>query len=147
MADTVSVTYLYPPNMLDGNWDEKQGNRRVVVKLAGVSDGTGETDVKKIDLSDLKTHAGNVPGRTVAEKIEWQVTGMTCVLEWDRTPQAIIYVINADGVQSSGSKDWTSFGGILDPGDDDGTGDILLTTSAVTAGDSYTIILTLRLKD
>ena len=147
MADTVSVTYLYPPNMLDGNWDEKQGNRRVVVKLAGSSDGTGETLVKKIDLSDLKTCAGNVPGRTVLEKLQWDVTGMVCTLMWDRTPLEVLYVINADGGISSDSKDWTGFGGMLDPGNDDGTGDILLTTTAATAGDSYVITITLRLKD
>jgi len=61
MADTVSVDYIYPPNYLAGGWDERSGNRKVVVKLSSLSDGTGETDVIKVDLDELKTHSGVVP--------------------------------------------------------------------------------------
>jgi len=143
MADTVRVDYLYPPNMLDGDWDEKQGNRRVVVKLSGESDGTGESDVVKIDLSDLKTLNGNVPTRTAIEKIEYSVWGMICKLEWDRAPHKVIYIMN----DSEGVISWERIGGFVDPGGDDRTGDILLTTTSGAAGDTYEITLTIRLKD
>jgi len=147
MADTVAVKWIYPPDMQDGGWDDKSGNRRVVVRLTGSSDGTGETDVVKIDLDLLKTPSGKVPQRTVVEEIKWHVFGMTCVLEWDRTPHAEIIRINENGVENNGHMCWKDEGGNLDPGLDDATGDILLTTTNVTSGDNYDITLTLRLKE
>lgn len=147
MADTVIVEYLYPPAMLDGGWDEKSGNKRVIVRLAGVSDGTGETDVVKIDLSDLKTLNGNVPGRTAIEWIDYNVLSMTVVLEWDRAPHAEICRIDGNTTNAIGRLDWERFGGKVDPGGDDRTGDILLTSTNAANGDSYEITLSLRLKD
>lgn len=147
MSDSVKVEYLYPPNMLDGGWDEKQGNKRVIVQLSGLSDSTGETDVVKIKMSDLKTHNGNVPGRTAVEWIEYDIFGLTCVLEWDRAPHAEIIRLNAHAVNTAWRFDWTSFGGKVDPGGDDRTGDILLTTTNTDSADSYEITICLRLKD
>ncbi len=148
MAGTYLVDYIYPPGLLDGVWEEKSGNHRIIVRLAGVqTDGTGETDVIKIAMSDLKTPAGNVPGRTAVEYIEWQVLGMTVALEWDRAPHAEIFRINAHGSESHGNMDWRKSSGKVDPGGDDRTGDILLTTTNVDAGDSYDVTLHLRLKD
>ena len=147
MADTVAVRWIYPPDMQDGDWDEKSGNKKVIVRLVGVSDGTGETDVVKVDLSLLKTTSGKVPGRTAVEKIDYHVFGETVVLEWDRTPHEEIIRLNANGVEISGCKDWTETGGYVDRGGDDGTGDILLTCTNMTAGDNYDITLCLRLKD
>lgn len=147
MADTVAVKWIYPPDMQDGDWDEKSGNRRVVVRLTGVSDGTGETDVVKVDLDLLKTQSGNVPQRTAVESIQWHAFGMTCVLEWDRTPHAEIMRINENGLETTDSVSWKDMGGYVDPGLDDATGDIILTTTNCNSGDSYDITLTLRLKD
>ncbi len=145
--DTVSVKWIYPPEMQDGQWEDNSGNRRVVVRFVGSSDGTGETDVKKVDLDLLKTQTGKVPKKTVIEEIHWHVFGMTVVLEWDRAPHAEIIRINENGVENNGHMCWKEYGGYVDPGDDDGTGDILLTSTNCTSGDSYDITLTLRLKD
>lgn len=143
MADTVRVEYLYPPGMLDGDWDGHSGNRRVKVLLSGTSDGTGETSVKKVDLSDLKTQSGKVPARTVVEKIKYQVLGMTVKLEWDRAPAAEIITLNASSTIDSGEFCLD----MVDPGGDDRTGDILLTSTNYTNGDTYNIVLELLLKD
>src|SRR3972149_4651953 len=105
MADTVSVQYIHPPDMLSGSWDEKSGNRRVIVRLTGLSDGTGETDVHKVVLTDLKTQSGKVPARTAIESIKWQVGGMTIALEWDRAPNALIFRMNANAGESNGEED------------------------------------------
>ena|SRR3990167_9073451 len=145
--DTTAVKWIYPPDMQDGQWDEKSGNRRVVVRLTGVSDGTGETDVRKVDLDLLKTQNGKIPQRTVVEEIKWHVFGMTVVLEWDRSPHAEIIRINENGVENNGHMCWRDVGGNVDPGLDDDTGDILLTSTNCTSGDNYDITLTLRLKD
>ncbi len=147
MADTVAVNFLYPPDILSGNWDEMSGNRRVIVQLTGDSDGTGETDVIKVHMSDLKTPNGNVPGKTAVEWIDWHVRGMTVVLEWDRAPHAEIHRINAVDEISDSDIDWMKIGGYVDPGGDDRTGDILLTSTNADVNDSYNITLCLRLKD
>ncbi len=148
MADTVRIDWIYPPKLEDGSWDDNQGNQRVVVRLSGTSDGTGETHVRKIDLSDLKTHNGGVPSKTVAEWVQYHILGMAVSLEWDRTPHGEICRINANGQEADGNLDWRKYGGLLDPGAaGDGTGDILLSSTNVDSGDSYDITLCLRLKD
>ena len=144
MADTAEVFYVYPPDMLDGSWDDHSGNRRVIVQFLNKSDGTGESLVKKIDLDNLKTPNGNVPGKTVVEKIQYHTSGMGVELYWDRAPEKLIAYIPPD---ASDTLDWTKTGGKVDPCDDDRTGDILLTTSDSDAGDTYDITMWLRLKD
>jgi hypothetical protein len=147
MADTVSVEYLYPPNLLDEIIDNRAGNRKVIVRLSGTSDGSGETNALKVDLSDLKTHNGNNPTKTAIEWIEYHIFGLTCLLEWERTPHAEIIRLNPNAMVAEGKFDWTSFGGKVDPGEDDLTGDILLTTTNADSGDNYEIIMCIRLKD
>lgn len=151
MADTVAVNYLYPIDMLDGDWDEKVGNRRVIVRLLNDSDGTGETDVTKVDLTQLKTVCGNVPTRTAVEWMEWNVYGMKVTLEWDRAPNARIITLNDVGFNNAtldmDRMEWKGFGGLVDPGGDDRTGNIVLTTEYAVSGDNYDITMCLRLKD
>ena len=147
MSDTVNVRWIYPPNPA-GYLPDKGGFKRVVLQLTGVSDGTGETDVVKLKLSDLRTPSGNVPSRTAIERIEYQVYGLTVTLEWDRRPHETIAVLNAAVGADSGSRSYRSGGGLVDPGESgDGTGDILLTTTNADSGDSYDINLVVRLKD
>jgi len=151
MADTTAIQWIYPPHMEDGDWAEKTGNSRVVVRFTGTSDGTGETNAVKVDLSDLKTHSGTVPKRTAVEWVEWKVFGMAVNLSWDRAPRATIVNINDigynNGTIDEERMDWSAYGGYLDPGEDDGTGDIILTSSYAYSGDSYDITMCLRLKD
>lgn len=144
MADTVEVEYIYPPNMLDGDFDEHSGNRHVVVQLLGLSDGTGETNVKKVDLTDLKHPNGSSPARVAVEKIDYHTSGMGATLNFDRTPAKLIARIP---IGDNGCVDFTNTGGKVDTGGDGGTGDILLTSVDADAGDTYDITLTLKLKD
>ena len=144
MADTAEVFYVYPPDMLDGSWDGHSGNRRVVVQMLNLSDGTGESLVKKVDLDNLKTSNGNVPGKTVVEKIEYHTSGMGVRIYWDRAPAKLIAYLPPD---ASDEFDWTDVGGKVDPCDDDRTGDILFTTAGADAGDTYDVTMYVRLKD
>ena len=145
MADAVDVQWIYPPN-----WDIEefpQDHRRFEVRLIGTSDGTGETDVTKMDISQFRTN-GSVVTRTVIECIEWHIFGITCLLEWDRAPQRKIVELNGNGVESSNKLDWRHGGGLVDTGEaGDGTGDILLTTTNASSGDTYDITIKGRLKD
>jgi len=144
MADTVTEQWIYPPNW-DGNAPEKGGWQRVTKRLTCISDGTGETAVKKVDISELRTVNGNPPTRVVVESINFNQQGFTSIkLEWDRAPLFTIAVLSS----SDGLLDFTEVGGLVDPGQaGDRTGDILLTTSGATSGDAYDITLCLKLKD
>lgn len=144
MADTVTEQWVYPPNW-DGNAPEKGGWRTVSKRFTCVSDGTGETDVVKIDISELRTTSGAIPTRTAIESIQYVVVGFaSVVLEWDRAPNSVICVLT----DNSGKLCFAKSGGLPDPSSDgDRTGDILLTSSGATSGDTYDITVTLKLKE
>ncbi len=141
MADTVSVSWIYPPNW-DGNppVDGKSGWRTVQVALQGVSDGTGESLVKKVDISTLRGPGGFVPTRMVVKSILWDVAGMVVSLHFQRTPNVKFATLT-----SQGFMDCMTF---VDPGGSGvgETGDILLSTTGHTSGDSYYIFITMQLK-
>lgn len=118
------------------------GTKRRVVRLTNISDGTGESGVVKVDKSTLTGPDGTEPSKLVVEKIEFITDGMQVRLYWDHTTDDEIAVLNGVGL-----LDWTEAGGLVDPASAGGTGDILLTTSGHTSGDSYNITLWLRLKD
>lgn len=149
MADAVTVKYLWPPNF-DGNPPEpgQAGWRKVRVQMNGISDGTGESAVKKIDISDLRRPDGQAVVRTAAELIEYSISGMGSItLEWDRAPREKIAIIpggTAGGL--GGLFDYRKSGGLVEQSDGtEGTGDILLTSTGTTSGDSYNIIISLLL--
>jgi len=145
MADSVNEQWVYPPNW-DGNAPEKNGWRRVVKMIRCVSDGTGETDVTKIDISELRCLNGSIPTRTVIEYISFDIKGFTSILlEWDRAANVPILTMGGD---SQDSIDFKEFGGLVDPGEEgDRTGDILLTSNGADAGDVYNILICARLKE
>jgi len=144
MADTVTTKWIWPPNW-DGGFDDNQGTRKWTVQLTGISDGTGEAAVRKVDISTLFLPNGGTPAKSIIERIEGDSSGYTALrLYWDRTPAENIAVIGGDG---NFCLDYTEQGGNVDPGESgDGTGDIMLTTTGYTSGDSYNIKLTFRLK-
>jgi hypothetical protein len=131
MADTVDTITIFA------------GRLRRIVRITNASDGTGESAVAKIDKSALTGPDGTEPSKLVVEKIEGNVDGMQVRLFWDHDTDDEI------GIFSGGSidRDYRKGGGLVDPGSTGGTGDILLTTSGHTSGDSYDLTLHLRLKD
>jgi len=145
MADSVSEQWVYPPNW-DGNAPEKNGWRRVVKMIQCVSDGTGETDVVKIDISELRCQNGSVPTRTVIEFIAYNIKDIdSIVLEWDRAANKKICTLAGN---TEGKIDYMEFGGLIDAGEEgDRTGDILLTSNGVSANGVYNILIAVRLKE
>jgi len=145
MADTVATTWIHPANW-DGNTPPANhvGWKRVIVNLTGLSDGSGESDVKKVDISNLKNAQGEVVTRTVVERIDYNIAGLTVFLEWDRAPHEVIAVLGGAAGAAAGSLRQHR----ADPSDgiSDGTGDILVTTSSATSGDSYDVTLYISLK-
>ena len=108
------------------------GARNVVMKFTNLSDGTGESAVTKVDVSALN----GAPGTVKINKIHYSVQGMVATLLWDATTDVRIIDLAGDGV-----FDFTGFGGIPNTLASGYTGDILLTTTGHTSGDSYSIVL------
>lgn len=129
MVDTVSTTTVF------------NGSRKLVVHLTSLSDGTGETDAVKVDKSTFTGPNGLEPTDFVIERIEYDISSMRVLLEYDRTTDLAIAVL-----QGSGILDWTKSGGLLREGTGE-TGDIILTTAGHASGDGYDITLYLRKKD
>lgn len=120
------------------------GTRRRVVRLTNISDGTGESDVVKVDVSTLVGPDGTAPTYTVIEEIQWSINGFTSVrLEWDATTDDEIAVLGT----GNGYFNFKNAGGLVDPKSTGTTGDIMLTTAGAVSGATYDITLVLRLKD
>lgn len=130
MADAVTTNVLF------------SGTKRYNVVLTNVSDGTGETNVVKIDKSTLTGPEGAEPGSIAIEYIEWDIQGFDYVkLAWDHTADDTALVLYGGGLM-----DMTDRSKLIDPASAGGTGDLLLTTSGLGATFSYTIHLRCILK-
>lgn len=132
MADTVQTNVIFA------------GTRRRSVQLLNVSDGTGESNVVKVDVSALIGPDGSAPTYTVVEEIQYAIQGFTSVrLVWDATTDDEIAVLPS----GSGYLNFKEAGGLVDPKSSGTTGDILLTTAGAVSGATYDITLVIRLKD
>lgn len=130
MADTVTSNVVF------------QGVRRYAINLTGISDGTGETNVVKVDISTLTLADGQtVCGRCFLEEAEWDVQGFTYIkITWDRTSDQTALICSGRGNVS-----WKHLGYLQDKGTGD-TGDVLLSSVGATNGATYDITLVLQLR-
>lgn len=148
MADLTQIKWLYPPNF-EGTYEtgRKDGHRRHIVLCTNYSDGTGEDDAIKLKRTDMLTSAGNIPSKLVIEKIWYQVAGMTVIITYNNTNDEEV----ARLYTGENTIDFRPHGGFVPmdeiEGEDSEGGDIVFTTENETLGDSYNIILTVRLKD
>ena len=115
------------------------GDKTAVMKFTNISDGSGESSVKKVDVSALTTSTrnGSTCTRVHITQIWYMISGMRIDLEWDASSNVKALILGG-GVTlepTMGHLDFRSFGGI--------TGDIDLTTLHHTNNDAYTIILEL----
>jgi hypothetical protein len=133
MADTVTT-----------NVNSNTGLRYEVV-LTGISDGTGETDVQKIDISSitLPNRSDLSPESLALEKVEATVNGFSYIrLYWERTAGNNTMVILPQGETNLCLKEK-----LIDPGHGAaGTGDVYLTSVGAASGDSYVIRLRFKVK-
>jgi hypothetical protein len=130
MADTVSTVVLF------------NQPKRLVTKHLNLSDGTGESNVVKVDKSTYTGPDGTEPSCFAIEKIEYAIVGMSVAISIDQTTDVKLFQLS-----DTGCLDFTSIGGVITRGDGSGTGDILFTTNGHTSGDTYDITLYLRKKD
>ena len=130
MADAVTSQTLF------------DGDKHVVMKFTNISDGTGESAVKKVDVSALESDInGNTCTSVAIEKIWWQCIGMKVRMFFDATSNKFIIEL---GENQSGYHDYSEFGGIKNNAGSGKTGDIDFTTIGHSSADTYTIILKMR---
>ena len=130
MADAVTSQTLF------------DGDKHVVMKFTNISDGTGESAVKKVDVSALESDInGNTCTSVAIEKIWWQCIGMKVRMFFDATSDAFIIEL---GENQSGYHVYSEFGGIKNNAGSGKTGDIDFTTVGHSSADTYTIILKMR---
>ena len=120
------------------------GPNKAVIKFTNVSDGSGESAVKKVDVSALSSTADGVAcSGVVIERIWWQCIGMKVQILWDASTDAFCIEL---GENQSGSHDYSIFGGLTNNAGSGKTGDLMFTTVGHTSADTYTIILYMRKK-
>ena len=130
MADAVTSQTLF------------DGDKHVVMKFTNISDGTGESAVKKVDVSALNADInGNTCTSVAIEKIWWQCIGMKVRMFFDATSDAFIIEL---GENQSGHHDYSEFGGLSNNAGSGKTGDIDFTTVGHSSADTYTITLKMR---
>lgn len=110
------------------------GSDKIIVRSVHiVSDGSEETDLVVYDNSAFVADASK--GRLLSV----MTSGSDCIarLEWDADTDAPAFVVNPS---NGGYWCFEKFGGIDNPGGAGATGDLVLTTSALDAGDEFILI-------
>ena len=116
-------------------------DKTLVMKFTNISDGTGESAVKKVDVSALNTNGhGQACTSVTIDKIWWQCIGMKTRLFFDASSSAFIIEL---GENQSGHHDYSEVGGLKNNASSP-TGDIDFTTVGHSSGDTYTITLKMR---
>ena len=130
MADTVASQTIV------------DGPKYAVLKFTNVSDGSGESAVKKVDVSALSNNSAGAACTSVdVARIYWACRGMGVDLLFDATSNVLLTGLPAD---STGDEYYDLFSGIPNNAGSGKTGDILFTTVGHSSGDTYSIILVLN---
>ena len=114
---------------------------KYVAKLTNISDGSGESLVKKIDASSA-TFMTEDGSRKIA-KIWWSVNTTKCnasvELVWDGETNATAMLLNGQGYWDLRTAGNEIINNATTP-----TGDVLLSTRDFVVGDNYTILVEFR---
>ena len=119
----------------------QDGPRNAILKFTNDSDGTGQALAVLVDVSTLSADplTKQVCNGVTLQSITYSNVGMGVELFWDATTNIPLLNLLTDW---SDQLDFSDFG-IPNDAAAGKTGDILVTTSAATAGDTYTLVLTL----
>ena len=114
---------------------------KFIAKLTNLSDGTGETLVKKVDASELTfmTEDGNRKISKVWYTVNTANGKSAVELLWDGATNATALLLSGNG-----HIDLRPSGNEIPNNADTPTGDVLLSTKNFANGDNYTIIVEFR---
>ena len=118
----------------------QDGARHVVMSFTNVSDGTGESAVKKVDVSALTSDpmTGSSCSGVSIDSVWFSTLGMSVKLLWDADTDVLALHLPAD---YSDTLDMSEFTGLKKNAGPGATGDFLCTTVGHSSGDAYTVIL------
>ena len=130
MADTVSTQVISDTSGV-----------KYVVKMTNISDGSGESLVKKIDASALTfmTEDGERKLAKVWYSISTSNNRSAVELMWAGATNSTLAIISGNG-----HWDLRTSGNSISNNSTTPTGDVLLSTKNFAAGDNYTILLEFR---
>ena len=114
---------------------------KFVTKLTNISDGTGETLVKKVDASELTfmTEDGNRKISKIWYSINTNNNKAGVEIIWDGTTNASALFLSGNGYW-----DLRTAGNEVGNNATTPTGDVLLSTKNFVTGDNYTLIIEFR---
>ena len=114
---------------------------KYVTKLTNLSDGTGETLVKKVDASELTfmTEDGNRKISKIWYSINTNSNKSGIELVWDGVTNATALLLSGNGYW-----DLRTAGNEITNNSTNPTGDVLLSTKNFITGDNYTIVIEFR---
>ena len=114
---------------------------KYVVKMTNISDGSGESLVKKIDASE--TTFMTEDGERKIAKIWWSVnttkSNASVELVWDGETNTTAMLLNGQGYWDLRTAGNEIINNATTP-----TGDVLLSTRDFVVGDNYTILVEFR---
>ena len=115
----------------------QDGDKVAVMKFTNISDGSGESAVKKVDVSALQTQSGSGASCTgvTIDCIWYECNGMSVDLLWDASTDVIAWTLSGYGY-----FDFRSAGPLVNNASSP-TGDIMFTTTGAGSGDRYAVML------
>lgn len=122
------------------------GARNVVMEFTNISDGTGESNVVKVNpaLFSATSFPYTAPRQVAIKRIKFATKGMGVIIKWDGTPAIPAFIIAPD---KTDEVDFMRFGGLVSPSALlAGTGKLTFTTVDAGAAASYSILLEMRKK-
>lgn len=129
MADAVTSQTLF------------QGDKQVIMKFTNISDGTGESNVVKVNVADLAPYQKMPCVAVQIDKIYAMTHGMEVKINWEATTPQLALTVPQNVMNT---MIFDEFGGIDNNAGAGKTGNITFTTADASLGDMYTIILVMR---
>lgn len=115
------------------------GERVAIMKFTNTSDGTGETNVVKVNPASLNpSAAGGACDGVSLLKMTALTHGMEVQLKWKATTPVVIETVPQN---NSYTQDYSAFGGLTNNAGTGKDGAITFTTLDASAGDTYTVVL------
>ena len=115
------------------------GERVAIMKFTNTSDGTGETNVVKVNPASLNpSAAGGACDRVTITKITGLTHGMEVQMKWKATTPVVIETIPQNNAYQ---QDFSAIGGLTNNAGTGVDGAITFTTLDASSGDTYTVVL------
>lgn len=135
MADTVTTYTIYPAQ---ASGTSGGSSWRQVMRFTNKSDGTGESAVAKVTLSNLLSTNSRTVTKLTIYRIKYDIKGMDLTISFDRSGGSTpTFQLDSGG---DGDLNFTPYGGVTDQGTGN-TGNLLFTTSGQAAGSSYDVTI------